>query len=505
MIKKLRRKFIWINMLCIMSILLAVFSGLFWFSYQRYVVEGKMTMSQALEGFYPWIPEYVFFGEQGRGQQAINQRDNRTQENGKNREDKETNETKENREAADGSMRKARMEMRDARPPLLMMPMFVVTLDQNDEILDIQVWNMTLEEGLAESAAALANQDGAFEGTLNAYGLTYLRREGRGDDQGETRIVFADRYYAFQFAKGQLVSYLLWFLAAAGAFFLLSVYLSKWALRPVERAWEQQNQFIADASHELKTPLTVILANLNILSSHRKETIDSQFKWVENTKSEAASMKKLVEDLLFLARSEAGRLPVAEEEVDLGDVVLNSVLPFEPLAFERGITLDTQVEPGIQVWGDRSQLKQLAVILTDNACKYASKNGTVRITVCQSGGGRPCLKVENSGSLIPQEDLEHIFERFYRADKARVRREGGYGLGLSIAKTIVERHRGRIQAESRADADDKKDTKNTKNKENTGNTENMVKAANTTPIVEGVTIFTVTFPPIGKGGKGENR
>lgn len=426
MIRKLRRKFIWINMLCILSILLAVFSGLFWFGYQRYVREGKMTMNQALEGFYSWLPESVL---------------PTGQEKGKNHK-----------------------EMRDVRPPQLMMPMFAVTLGEGGKVMDVQVWNMTLEEGLAEGAAAIAYQEGASEGRLKEYGLTYLRREVRG----ETRIVFADRYYAFQFARGQLVSYLLWFMAAAGEFFLLSVYLSRWALQPVERAWDQQNQFIADASHELKTPLTVILANLNILSSHREETIDSQYKWVENTKSEAASMKKLVEELIFLARSEAGRLPAEEEEVDLGDVVLNGVLPFEPIAFERGIVLDTQIEPGIKVWGDRNQLKQLTVILTDNACKYASQNGMVHISVSQSSGGRPCLTVENPGSLIPQEDLEHIFERFYRVDKARVRKEGGYGLGLSIARTIVERHRGRILVESKPDL------------------------ANAS---EGLTKFTVTFPP----------
>lgn len=409
MIKQLQKKFILINMLCIMAVLLAVFCGLYWSNYHKFVRDKEILMRQALEDPHFFTPPQVEWGEI--------------------------------KQSGEGG---AEISRKRPGPPRTMMSMFSVNLDKAGAVFDIETWNITVEEELAEELAALVSRETADQGSLKGYALSYLRRdtpEGR-------RIVFADLNYASNSMRGLLINYMILFLAAAGAFFLLSMFLSKWALKPVEEAWQQQNQFIADASHELKTPLTVILANLDILLSHRKDTIESQLKWVDNTKSEAASMKQLVEDLLFLARFEAGAAPVVLGDVDLGDAVLNSVLPFEPIAFEKGIQLETQIEQGIHLLGNRAQLKQLAAILTDNACKYAAKNGTVRVSVCLAQGGKPCLKVENTGASIDREVLPHIFERFYREDKARTKKTGGYGLGLSIAKAIVESHRGKITVTS---------------------------------------------------------
>lgn len=409
MIKRLQKKFILINMLCIMAVLLAVFCGLYWSNYHKFVRDKDILMRQALDDAHFFTPPQVEWEEirDGRGG------------------------------TSDNSGKKP-------RPPRTMMSMFAVNLDETGAVADIKAWNITVEEETAKELAALVSRQTADQGSLKGYALSYLRRI----TPDGARIVFADLNYASNSMQGLLISYMILFLAAAGAFFLLSLFLSKWALRPVEKAWQQQNQFIADASHELKTPLTVILANLDILLSHRQDTIESQIKWVDNTKSEASSMKQLVEDLLFLARFEAGAAPAVPGDVDLGDAVLNSVLPFEPIAFEKGIQLETQIEPDIHVLGNRGQLKQLAAILTDNACKYAAKNGTVRVSVSLLQGGKPCLKVENTGAPIGREELPHIFERFYREDKARTKSTGGYGLGLSIAKAIVETHKGKLTVTS---------------------------------------------------------
>uniref|UniRef100_UPI0006D052C7 histidine kinase dimerization/phospho-acceptor domain-containing protein n=1 Tax=Clostridium sp. NkU-1 TaxID=1095009 RepID=UPI0006D052C7 len=163
---------------------------------------------------------------------------------------------------------------------------------------------------------------------------------------------------------------------------ILSIFLSRLALRPVENAWRMQNQFIADASHELKTPLTVILANLQILSHHRECTIMDQQKWLDNTKEEAERMKQLVEELLFLARSDTGAVQAsqaAKAALDFSDIVLNGVLLFESIAFENKVKLENEIGQGIILDGWEAQLKQVITILLDNACKYAGKK---RVRIC---------------------------------------------------------------------------------------------------------------------------
>jgi signal transduction histidine kinase len=229
------------------------------------------------------------------------------------------------------------------------------------------------------------------------------------------------------------------------AFFLISVYLANWALKPVAKSWESQRQFIADASHELKTPLTVILANADILSAHRNDTIENQYKWIDYIKAEASHMSGLVNDLLFLAKSDASRENAVLSEVNLSDIMWNCYLPFESLAFEQEKNLDADIEADILINGDSGKLKQLIMILLDNACKYTEKNGSIMVKLYRKPEkDKVYLSVNNSGEAISPENLNHLFERFYRVEESRAREKGGYGLGLSIAKTITEMHHGKI-------------------------------------------------------------
>ena len=223
--------------------------------------------------------------------------------------------------------------------------------------------------------------------------------------------------------------------------------LAIWALAPAEKAWEQQNRFVADASHELKTPLTVILANLDILSSHPDSTIREQRQWIRNTREEAERMRDLIQDLLFLAKSDANALPVLTAEVDMTDCAEDRALNFEAVAFENDVTLDTEIENGLKVTGSESQLKQLLTILLDNAVKYAGPKGRVLMKVFRKQD-KVIVSVNNTGEPISAEDLPHIFERFYRPDKSRARADGGCGLGLSIAENIVQQHNGTITCTS---------------------------------------------------------
>ncbi len=230
-------------------------------------------------------------------------------------------------------------------------------------------------------------------------------------------------------------------------FFFISLLFVQWALKPVEESWRKQRQFVADASHELKTPLTVMLANAAILQRHPERTVASQSQWVESIETEAKNMQNLVGDMLFLASADDLTRARSFEPVDLSNLVERNLLQFESVAFERDIVVESKLTEGICIAGSELRLERLISTLLANAYKYAGAHGTVTVTLTRDAR-RIVLSVGNSGSPISAEDLPHIFDRFYRSDKARVRDGGGYGLGLAIAREVAEEHGGEIRARS---------------------------------------------------------
>jgi signal transduction histidine kinase len=224
------------------------------------------------------------------------------------------------------------------------------------------------------------------------------------------------------------------------AFFAISLFLSKWVLKPVEEAWQRQKRFVADASHELKTTLSVIMANLGLL--REAEGADAA-KWIENTEAEAQRMKKLVNSLLFLAKSDDAKKPADHQITSLSDLAQSSALSFEAVAFERKISIEANIAPGVNVLGDEAQLRQLAGILLDNAAKYSHEGSTVTVSL-SAKQSKAALSVHNWGEPLAPEDLDRVFDRFYRADKSRANE--GYGLGLSIAQSVASLHNGKITA-----------------------------------------------------------
>ena len=234
------------------------------------------------------------------------------------------------------------------------------------------------------------------------------------------------------------------------AFLLISILLARWVVRPTERAWSQQQQFVADASHELKTPLAVMMANNSILLSNGDQTVDSQRRWVESNQAEARQMLELVNDMLFLARPANAERQTVRDTVDFSALVQRNTLQFEAVCFERGMTLEDEVEAGISVLGDANRLQRLVSTLIDNACKYGDTRVSVKL---EKTGGQARFSVSNDGAVIPPEDLPHVFDRFYRVDKARVRSEGGFGLGLAIAQEVAHQHGGAITVTSTESAD----------------------------------------------------
>ena len=213
----------------------------------------------------------------------------------------------------------------------------------------------------------------------------------------------------------------------------------------METSWQQQRQFISDASHELKTPLTVILTNAELMQSPDYDA-EAKEQFSDNILTMAKQMRGLVEDLLDLARVDNGLTRAVWERVDLSRVLSDAALPFEPLYFESGLELDSFIEPGIFVRGSADHLRRVAEILLDNARKY-SDPGHVRFCLQRQGKNQCVISVANPGAPISRDDLQNIFKRFYRADAARSR-DGSYGLGLPIAQGIAGEHGGRIWASS---------------------------------------------------------
>ncbi len=230
-------------------------------------------------------------------------------------------------------------------------------------------------------------------------------------------------------------------------FLAISVFLSRWAVKPVSAAWLQQKQFVADASHELKTPLTVIMTNADLLQCDGYSE-DQRNSFSQSILLMSRQMKMLVEKMLELAKSDAAQDNQQMKPVNLSKLILDTTLSFEGVFVEKGLTVESRIEPGIMVKGNEQALRQMTDILLDNAQKYSSPNSETTVRLCRTGHGKCQLRVSNPGAEIPQEDLKKIFRRFYRMDKARSL-DGSFGLGLSIAESIVMQHKGRIWAESK--------------------------------------------------------
>ena len=239
-------------------------------------------------------------------------------------------------------------------------------------------------------------------------------------------------------------SYLLIALGAMLVLLGIAAAASRWVTRPVEKAWKQQRQFLSDASHELKTPLTVILSNAELLEG--AGLAEKPARWSGNIHTEAEQMRTLVEQMLTLARADNGVRPAAMEPLNLSDVATDCVLAFEPVAFEAGKPLEERITADITVVGDADRLRRLISILLDNAVKYGAEGGHITLTL-EKTDRQARLTVSNPGDPIPPEHLAHLFERFYRADASRGEKSG-FGLGLAIADTIAREHKGMLKAES---------------------------------------------------------
>lgn len=321
------------------------------------------------------------------------------------------------------------------------LPYFAVEFKKHGEVVvkGGEYFDLSDEALVMEiTKAALLSPDQV--GVLQEYNLRFCKI-GPNKNEG---VIFADMTSELDTIHNLVRTCLMIGVLGFVAFLFISIQLAKWAIRPVEEAWENQKQFVADASHELKTPLTVIVTNAELLRSPDCDDADRE-QFTGSILTMSRQMRGLVEGLLELARVDNGAVQTSFAPVDLSSLMTEGCLMFEPVFFENGMTLESKIEEALTMKGSAIHLEQVLKILLDNALKYSSA-GTVEVLLQKNSGG--CLlTVRNPGPEIPAEDRKNIFKRFYRVDKAR-HRDGSYGLGLSIAENIVREHGGKIWVES---------------------------------------------------------
>lgn len=339
-------------------------------------------------------------------------------------------------------MMSAPMHKPDKMPENIRLPFFTVQIDEYGEIAAFggDYFDLTDKEQLRELVDAV-NERSKETGVLSEYDLRYMKA-----DNGRIKtIVFADISSEKTMINGLIRNSVIIGLIGYAVFFLISLLLSKWVTKPVEKTWNEQKQFIADASHELKTPLTVIMTNAEMMSDKSYSENDRD-GFTKNILSTSKRMRGLVESLLELARLDNNKAKLKLDDVDLSKLINDSILPFEPLFFESGMELAADIDNGINVDGDKEKLRQVVNILLDNALKYSDPADRVKVELKRQSS-ECILSVSGLGAPLTKEECEDIFKRFYRVDQAR--NDGqSYGLGLSIADSIIKEHNGKIWAES---------------------------------------------------------
>ncbi|MDO4501270.1 MAG: HAMP domain-containing sensor histidine kinase [Erysipelotrichaceae bacterium] len=318
------------------------------------------------------------------------------------------------------------------------LPYFCVVTNRTGNIVEMaggfyDLSDLNMLQGILEETV----NTNTYSGVLNDYNLRFIRSV---NPLGQY-FVYLDISGQKAILNGLLKTLLLTGSVAFLIFLGISYLLAKWAVKPVEKAFNQQKQFVADASHELKTPLTVILTDTELL----KDSDESEKEELTNSiSSMAKQMRGLVEELLDLARIDNGTAADNFTRINMSSIVEESAMTFEPLFFEKEKNFTYEIDKDIYINGNELHIKQLSDILLDNAVKYA--NGECSLSL-KKNNKKCLLTVSSQGEKISDEDLKNIFKRFYKVDKARTS-NNSYGLGLSIAENIVKEHKGKIYATS---------------------------------------------------------
>lgn len=323
----------------------------------------------------------------------------------------------------------------DPQSPMFQLSTFyTVAVSYDGDILEIKNEPPTVhsDDNLQKLAQSIIKENRQYGTDDN---LAFYKE----DKGGYTLVTFMDNTVVNENALTLFRYTLIFGGVALVLFFFLSVFLARKIVNPLEESYQKQKQFISDAGHELKTPVSVVSANAELLS---REIGNNQ--WLQNIQYENERMGMLVGQLLDLARTE--NVTPQMEHIDFSRLVAGEALPFESVAFEKGLVLNSNITNGIGVEGNSTQLKQIVSILLDNAIRHSKEQGEVYLSLTKEHGYAK-LSVINKGDEIPVEQREQLFERFYRVDTARNGEDKHYGLGLAIAKAIATSHKGYIEVQ----------------------------------------------------------
>ena len=318
-----------------------------------------------------------------------------------------------------------------------------IFFDESGEIIEIYTdEDKTDPKPVLYSVAERIEESDKTEGILWDYSLFFVKGSigGRSYASITSGEVLRNNIRTITRAAGMIL------FACLLLFIALSYFLASVAIKPVKETWEGQKRFIADASHDMKTPLTVILANTEIIKTHAGS--EESKKWLSSTKAEAERMKRLVDSMLELSSTEVADERVVLSEINFSEITERTVLQMEAVAFDKSTYVESNIAKGVIIKGNEDRLSRLLHILIDNGIKYANKDSTLRVSLVK-GKRFAKLTVTNEGSYINEDDIPRLFERFYRGDKARS--GGGFGLGLAIAKNLTESMGGTISAENKKD------------------------------------------------------
>lgn len=315
---------------------------------------------------------------------------------------------------------------------------FTVTVDENGEVTDCDLDRIAaVDEETAEEYTQTAQQKNKTTGFQGIYRYRVTETEDGA------KYVFLDCRREISNFRTVLVTTISVSLLGLAAVFVLVVIFSRMVFRPVEESIQKQKRFITDASHELKTPLTIIDANTEVMEMESGES-----QWTKSTRKQIQRLSGLVQQLVTLSRLDEEKGLEEKCEFNLSEAVSECVQPYESLAQTREKNLTLNIEEDITYTGDERSIRQLAGILMDNAVKYSSENGNITLTL-KKKGKKIFLEVYNDADDLPQGKMDVLFERFYRLDSSRNSGTGGSGIGLSVAKAIVQAHKGKITAENK--------------------------------------------------------
>lgn len=321
-------------------------------------------------------------------------------------------------------------------------------IDQNGNIIkQTQSFNTEVDKTILKNVAHAVLNNKVNSGIVTISDSSYSYLKSINLNTKITRIVFVDRSNYQNFLYQLLKSFLLVGLLSLVILFIISVYLTNKTIQPIKQAFDKQKQFIADASHELKTPLTIIKTNTSLILSNPDDSVKYQAKWINYINSQIDRMSKLIDEMLSLAKLDAQESNIILLPINISKIIESMILMFHAIIYENNLNLEYDIKKDVFVHGDKENLKRLFSILMDNAIKHTNKNGTLSIKLFVDRN-KVKIIVKNTGQGIAKENLEKIFDRYYRADNSRDRKTGGYGLGLAIAKSIVLKHKGKIYAQS---------------------------------------------------------